>query len=106
MTAEAESRIAAQSSRRPATAPPLTDDLSQLVSPLSVAIENEKTFPEDAFQARVCLCWIYWTIRKPDLVVLELAVILGTAICQFGQEGKDTAGATHVALLRGIYLRG
>jgi hypothetical protein len=61
---------------RPATAATTgsvhSTGLARLIPPLLSAIDEEASYPEDAFQAAVCLGWIYWVLHKPQLAIARL----------------------------------
>ena len=107
MTAHSECRIASQSSSRPTTSSSLsTTGLPQLIPSLLTAAENEKAFHEDAFQARVCLGWLHWTINEPSLAVSRLPAAFAQVFDQLTRSGPVLAGWTHVCIIKGAYIRG
>lgn len=73
---------------------------------MSEAIENERTFLEDEFQAKVCLAWIYWVGGDLDLVVSVLPRNIEQDFAQLDGTGKESAGWTKVCALKGSYIKG
>jgi hypothetical protein len=107
LTAQSECRIASQSSRRPTTSSSLsTTGLPQLIPSLLTAADNEKAFHEDAFQARVCLGWLHWTINEPSLAVSRLPAAFAQVFDRLTREGATLTRWTHVCIVKGAYIRG
>lgn len=104
LTAQTERRVA-DISGRPTTSSFATV-LSQLVPPLQAAVENEKTFNEDVFQAQICLGWIHSTVGNPALALSALPPTFDQASDRLSRDGGITARWTHVCIVKGAYLRG
>lgn len=106
-TAHSEYQIATQSNNRPSTSTfTASSGLSQLIPPLLTAIENENTFPEDAFQAQVCLGWLHWVLAEPGLAISRLPANFGLSIEGLSGQATTLAGWTQVCLVKGAYVRG
>ena len=86
--------------------PTTSTDLPQLIPPLLTAVDNEEIFPEDAFQASVCLGWVHWTIGEPGLAISRLPTDFGQASNRLTKDGTSLADWTHVCIIKGAYLRG
>lgn len=107
LTAQSECRIASQSFGRPTTSSSLsTTGLPQLIPSLLTAADNEKTYHEDAFQARVCLGWLHWTINEPSLAVSRLPTAFAQVFDHLTREGETLTRWTHVCIVKGAYIRG
>lgn len=104
LTAQTERRVA-EISGRPTTSS-FTTVLSQLVPVLQAAVENEKTFNEDVFQAQVCLGWIHSTVGNPTLALSALPPTFDRASDRLSRDGGITARWTQVCIVKGAYLRG
>jgi cargo-transport protein YPP1 len=52
----------------------LNTTLAPLIQPLQDAITKDTTYPEDVFQATVCLGWIYWLLQEHKSAATVLAV--------------------------------
>ena len=107
LTAQSECRIASQSSSRPTTSSSLsTTGLPQLIPPLLTAADTEKSFQEDAFQARICLGWLHWTINEPSLAITRLPTAFAQVFDRLTRDGSTLTGWTHVCIVKGAYIRG
>ena len=95
-----------QSSKRPTTASSLSTGLPQLIPPLLNAIETEKDFPEDVFQAQICLGWIHWTIKEPSLALSRLPANVAESFEKLRHSIGTLAGWTYICLVKGAYIRG
>ena len=94
------------SASRSATSSSSSTAFSPSISSLVTAAEKEKTFPEDAFQAQVCLAWLHSTIGEPDSALSRLPSALNQASQRLTQQGGITARWTHVCIVIGAYIRG
>lgn len=97
--------MAEQSSRRTVT-PSSSTSLSQSIPVLVNAIAQEKAFKEDAFQAQICLAWLYQTIGEGNHALSTLPTGLEQVSERLAQEGGLTARWTHVCIIKGAYIRG
>ena len=104
-TAQTERIVAEQSSGRTVT-PSTSTALSQSVSVLVNAIGQEKTFKEDAFQAQVCLAWLYQTVGEGENALSTLPSGLEQASERLSRDGGVTARWTHVCIIKGAYIKG
>lgn len=86
------------------TADPST--LSQYIPLLQEAIENERTFVEDEFQAQVCLGWIHWLLNEPKLAAQGLPKSIEQEFSQLDGTNKESAEWTRVCALKASYLKG
>lgn len=116
MTAEAEyavneaSQFGPTTARLPSARPTTANstDASPLVRyipKLLEAIEQERTYVEDDFQARVCLGWIHWHIGEPGLAVSRLPKSIEQEFAQLDATNKDSAGWTKVCALKASYIK-
>lgn len=48
--------------------------LPALLKPLQVAIQDDKSNPEDIYQARVCLAWVHWRLKDQKSVIEVLSI--------------------------------
>ena len=69
-------------------------------------MEEEKTFPEDAFQGKVCLAWLHGTVGDSSLALSTLPTAIDQAPERLKQEGGITAKWTYVCIVKGAYIRG
>ncbi|KAL9002112.1 MAG: hypothetical protein Q9188_004941 [Gyalolechia gomerana] len=58
LTAQAEYQVATAST-----------GLSQIAPRLQSASQEATSYPEDVFQARICLAWLHWTLNEPELAL-------------------------------------
>lgn len=116
MTAEAEYAVIQTSLTRPTTARPGTarpstaasqpSPIAKYIPRLLDAIDNEKTYIEDDFQAQVCLGWIHWHLDEPALAAGRLPKNIEQEFGQFDDTNKDSAGWTKVCALKASYVKG
>ncbi|TVY92513.1 putative cargo-transport protein [Lachnellula willkommii] len=117
LTAESEHAITEYAhnhpnSSRPSTARPSTANSTQSPSisryiPLLIeAIENERTYVEDEFQAAVCLGWIHWQLGEPGLAASRLPRSIEQDFSQLDGTKKESAEWTRVCALKASYIKG
>lgn len=105
LTAQIERTVAEQASRRPVTSSSATG-LSQSIPSLVHAIEKEEIYKEDAFQARVCLAWLYSTISEHAQALSSLPAGLDQVSERLAKDGGITSRWTHVCIMKGAYIKG
>ncbi|KAL6713196.1 hypothetical protein ACLMJK_009317 [Lecanora helva] len=76
------------------------------ISVLGHAIEQEKTYKEDAFQAQICLAWLYQTIAENNNAMLTLPEGLEQASERLAHGEGLIARWTHVCIIKGAYIKG
>ncbi|KAL8796482.1 MAG: hypothetical protein Q9195_001156 [Heterodermia aff. obscurata] len=108
LTARTECQVASTSLKKPSTAPAslATNSLSGQIPALLTAIDNEKTFLEDALEAQVCLGWIHWSIGEPSLALSRIPSDISHKRERLAEEGRPLSGWTHVCIIKGAYIRG
>ena len=117
MTAEAEHAVIQSSHTRPSTARPSTARPSTATSTKSTgvfryipllleAIEKERTYVEDEFQAQVCLGWIHWQLGEPALAAARLPKSIEEDFSQLDGTDKESAEWTKVCALKASYIKG
>jgi len=71
---------------------------------LLAAIDNEEAFPEDRFQAKVCVGWVHWVLREYNLALTRLPRNFDQEYPMFDNlEGLSEW--TKVCALKSAYLR-
>lgn len=70
------------------------------------AIEKEKTYVEDEFQAQVCLGWIHWQLGEPSLAASRLPRNVEQDFAQLDGTSKESAEWTKVCALKASYIKG
>lgn len=108
LTAESEYAVAqAYKHNRPSTASSTkSSSLAPLIAPLRQAIDAERIYVEDEFQARVCLGWIHWVLDEPDTAIESLPKNIDHDFSELDGTGKQSAGWTRVCAVKGAYLKG
>ena len=117
MTAEAEHAVTQASNTRPSTARPSTarpstatstqaPAISRYIPLLLDAIEKERTYVEDDFQAQVCLAWIHWHLGEPALAAARLPKSIEADFSQLDGTNKESAEWTKVCALKASYIKG
>lgn len=81
-------------------------ELQKLVHPLLTAIDEEKTYPQDLFQASVCLGWIHWAIDEPGMANSRLPRHFENVIASLTKGEKVFEGWGKVCMAKGIYIKG
>ncbi|KAK0621174.1 hypothetical protein B0T17DRAFT_608449 [Bombardia bombarda] len=110
LTAEVERAITKASQKAPPADRPSTagsvvglEAASQLPNLLS-AIKNENQFPEDRFQAKVCIGWVHWVGREYSLAAAQLPRNFDEEYPLF--EGHNSLSEwTKVCALKSTYLK-
>jgi hypothetical protein len=120
LTAESEHAVQQVSPHRPGTARPGTgrpstattatssssSGISRFIPLLLEAIEKERTFVEDEFQAQVCLGWIHWQLGEPALATARLPRNIEGEFSQLDGTNKESAQWTKVCALKASYIKG
>ena len=107
LTAQGEYRIATYEPDRPSPSSSNgPTDLSRIATSLGAAAADEKSYPEDAFQARICLAWLYWTLNEPTTALQQLPVSLPQDYKNLSPSGANVMSWTYVCLVKGAYLKG
>ncbi|EMR70465.1 putative filamentation protein [Eutypa lata UCREL1] len=93
-----------QPGSRPQSANHLDLDIGQLLPKLRDALDGEAKYPEDRFQAQVCLGWLLWTVGEYEEAQIQLPQTIESAYAQFDQAEKVSEW-TQVCTLKGAYLK-
>ncbi|KAI1153375.1 hypothetical protein F4825DRAFT_266675 [Nemania diffusa] len=89
----------------PTTAVPTADlDTGRLLPKLLEVIDAERTYPQDRFQAQVCLGWVHWTVGEYEQVSPLLPTAQDQELLQLNQP-DSVSEWTRVCALKAIYLR-
>ncbi|KAI0202748.1 hypothetical protein F4808DRAFT_458466 [Astrocystis sublimbata] len=92
-------------SSTPTTAVPAADlDTDRLLPKLLEVIGTETTYPQDRFQAQVCLGWVHWTIGDYDSVPARLPTDQEQENLPLEQAG-GVSEWTRVCALKAAYLK-
>lgn len=84
----------------------VSTNLSQSIPALVNAIDQEVNIIGDAFQARICLAWLYITLGQVAPALASVPSGLDHASERFAQEEGVTGRWTHVCIIKGVYIRG
>lgn len=118
LTAECEHAVIQASTARPGTARPTTARPSTAIPPttpaniaryiplLLEAIDKERTYVEDDFQAQVCLGWIHWELGEPSLAAARLPKDIEQEFSQLDGTNKESTEWTRVCALKASYIKG
>jgi tetratricopeptide (TPR) repeat protein len=109
LTAEAEHAVIQAAHTRPSTARPSTSqstDISNFIPKLLEAIEAERTYVEDDFQAQVCLGWIHWQLGQFELAAGRLPGSVEQEFSQLDGTNNESVEWTKVCAIKGSYLKG
>ena len=80
--------------------------ISKYIPLLLDAIEKERTYVEDEFQAQVCLGWIHWQIGELALAVGRLPKSIEEDFSQLDGTNKDSVEWTKVCALKASFIKG
>ncbi|KAL8671340.1 MAG: hypothetical protein Q9168_004150 [Polycauliona sp. 1 TL-2023] len=105
LTAQAETQIANTPSTRIPTASS-SSTLTQLAPSLLSASQATTDYPEDAFQAAVCLASLHWTLNEPVLALQSLPGRLAQTYHELARAGKTISGWTTVCAIKGAFIQG
>ena len=83
-----------------------TASLSSQIRLLDLAVKNETTFPEDAFQGSVCLACLHCAVGEPNVALSRVPSDLATISQRLTKHGRALSGWTHVCIVKGAYIRG
>ncbi|KAI9712886.1 MAG: hypothetical protein M1812_006755 [Candelaria pacifica] len=103
LSAQLEPQLAQHASKPSSTS---SASLPQLIPSLLTAVEDEYEFPQDAFQARVCLGEIHLLLEEPGLAVSRLPNDFGTTLSGLRKAESGLAAWTHVCAFKGAFIRG
>ncbi|KAL8691113.1 MAG: hypothetical protein Q9218_003587 [Villophora microphyllina] len=106
LTAQAEYQVASYVSAKGSSASTTSTKLSQLVPGLLSAARESTTFPQDAFQARICLGWLHWTLDEPELALQRLPANAMDAYKSLGESGTTKASWTSICAIKGACISG
>lgn len=109
-TAIAEYHIACHINKTPPAIKPSLgqqpSSLSDLIPLLLSSIEEENDFPQDIFQAQVCLGWVHWTLSEPALAALRLPKDLDVTMHDLSDDGQEISSWTEVSVIKAGYMKG
>ncbi|KAL3417539.1 filamentation protein [Phlyctema vagabunda] len=81
-------------------------DLATYVPLLAEAIEKERTYVEDDFQAQVCLAWLHWHLDEPALALARLPQNIEAEYAQLDGTNKESTKWTKVSAMKATYIKG
>ncbi|KAI1743786.1 hypothetical protein F4680DRAFT_407515 [Xylaria scruposa] len=79
-------------------------DIARLLPKLLEAIDTEQTYPQDRFQAQVCLGWMHWTVGEYDHVSARLPTDQEQELLPLNQP-DGVSEWTRVCALKATYLK-
>jgi len=91
---------------QPAQVSPVMTSLSQSIPALVNARDQEVNYKEDAFQAQVCLAWLYITLGQVAHALSTVPSGLDQGSERFARDGGIHGRWTHVCIMKGAYIRG
>lgn len=108
LTSRTEYQVASNLSQRSAQSSisEKKNSLSRQIEPLSAAAEAENSFPEDAFEAHVCLGWLYWSTGETGQALSHIPPDVAQRGELLAKDGRALSGWTHVCIVKGAYIRG
>ncbi|KAI1492149.1 filamentation protein [Biscogniauxia mediterranea] len=110
ITAESEYAIVKATQKqkpgsRPSTAVSPNDlDVDKFLPNLVDAINSEQNYPEDKFQAQICLGWLHWTVGEYNQASARLPRDVDSVLSQF-ERSDDLSEWTRVSILKAAYLK-
>ncbi|KAI0971057.1 hypothetical protein F4678DRAFT_461603 [Xylaria arbuscula] len=103
---EAEHSIFKASQSRTADSKSTTADLDtgRVLPKLLEAIDAERTYPQDRFQAQVCLAWLHWNVSEYEQVLTRLPTDEEKELLPLNQ-ADGVSECTRVYALKATYLK-
>ncbi|KAI1426066.1 hypothetical protein F5Y12DRAFT_713512 [Xylaria sp. FL1777] len=105
--AEAEYAISKASQEQTANSKPTTAadlDAGRLLPKLLEVIDTERTYPQDRFQAQVCLGWLHWTVGEHDQAAARLPSEQEKELLPLNQS-DGVSEWTRICALKATYLK-
>lgn len=96
----------ASTAKPPASTTEQPQAIAKYIPQLLTAIENDRAYMEDGFQAQVCLGWLHWHLGEPALAAGRLPKNIGHDLAQLDGPNKQSAEWTKVCALKASYLKG
>lgn len=112
LTAEAEHAVATTAQHQPAPWRPSTANsstylaLSRYIQLLIEAIDQEQKYPEDAFQAKICLSWIHWQLGEAALGAQRVPRNIEEEYQRISASNKGCQDYTKADVLKAAYIKG
>lgn len=103
VVARSESEIATATSKSSTASPPR---LQHLIPEIAKAIENERTYQEDLFQAQMCLAWIYWIEEQYELAAATVPSRLPNTVDPTTEKLGTLREWTQVCIFKCAYIAG
>ncbi|KAG9249094.1 hypothetical protein BJ878DRAFT_151018 [Calycina marina] len=85
---------------------PHLSELTIYVSRLQEAIEKERTYQEDEFQARVCLAWLLWEQDKYGEAINQFPASIEQEFVQLDGTESESSSWTKVCAIKAAYIKG
>ncbi|KAK2736368.1 hypothetical protein FQN55_001663 [Onygenales sp. PD_40] len=93
--------------KRPSTSPDSKETkLHDLIPGLLSVMEEDGNFPQDVFQAQVCLGWLHWTLSEPALAASRLPKDFDVTLHMLSGDGQALSSWTEVCIIKGGYMKG
>ncbi|KAI9818449.1 MAG: hypothetical protein M1827_000508 [Pycnora praestabilis] len=106
LAAQSEYQVHSDASKYGSVATPSSPSrLAQLIPPLLTAVENERTFTQDAFQAQVCLGWIHSLMNEPGLAVSRLPRNFAETLTELNTPGYGLTIWSQTCVVKGAYIK-
>lgn len=80
--------------------------LSHLIPRLQSAFQEATSHPEDAFQARICLAWLHWTLNEPEHALKILPNDTSKAYNELSRGEGGISGWSSICAIKGAYILG
>ncbi|KAL8897125.1 MAG: hypothetical protein Q9207_007366 [Kuettlingeria erythrocarpa] len=78
----------------------------QTLPRLTSALQESAAYPEDIFQARICLASVYWTLDDPALALQTIPENIREAYNKVTPGDPQEVGWTSICAIKGAYIRG
>lgn len=80
--------------------------LEQAVPRLTSALQEPVAYPEDVFQARICLASVHWTLSNPALTLQNIPEDVYEAYRNVTKGNREGIGWSSICAIKGAYIRG
>ncbi|KAF2404229.1 hypothetical protein EJ06DRAFT_540904 [Trichodelitschia bisporula] len=80
--------------------------LSKVIPLLLSAIDQEIEYPEDQFQATICLGWIHWVLTERGLAVARMPKSIIASLRDVSSRSHSSPQWVQVCAIKGAYIKG
>ncbi|KAL8926723.1 MAG: hypothetical protein Q9208_002797, partial [Pyrenodesmia sp. 3 TL-2023] len=79
--------------------------LKQTVPRLTSALQETIAYPEDVFQARICLASVHWTLNDPARALQNIPDDVHESYKNMTQGDREGIGWSSICAIKGAYIK-